>query len=36
MRRLLFWLVWNAPLGRFAPYVLGLALNRRPRKVKHV
>ena len=30
MRTLLFWLVWNVPLGRLAPWVLGLALGRAP------
>ena len=30
MRSLLFWIVWNVPLGRLAPYVLGLALCRKP------
>lgn len=34
MRRLLFWIVFNVPLGRLAPWVLGLALGRRPRKVR--
>lgn len=33
MRRLLFWLVWHVPLGRFAPWVLGLALGSRPERV---
>jgi outer membrane biogenesis lipoprotein LolB len=30
MRGLLFWLVWNIPLGHLAPWVLGLALGSRP------
>ena len=34
MRRLLFWLVWNVPMGRAAPWVLGLAMGRQPRKAK--
>ena len=33
MRRLLFWLVRNVPLGPAAPWVLGLALGRRPHRV---
>lgn len=33
MRSFLFWLVKNVPLGRAAPWVLGLALGRWPRKV---
>ena len=24
------WLVWNVPLGRLAPWVLGLATRRKP------
>lgn len=31
-RRFLMWLVWNVPLGRLAPWVLGLATRRKPRK----
>ena len=34
MRGFLFWLVQNVPLGPLAPYILGLALGRKPRKVK--
>jgi len=30
-KRVLRWLFDNAPLGRFAPYVLGLILGRRPK-----
>ncbi len=30
----LFWIVWNIPLGRLAPYVLGVALGRSPKKAK--
>ncbi len=34
-RRLLLWLVFDGPpLGPLAPRLLGLALSRRPRKVK--
>ena len=32
MRRLLFWMVWHVPMGRLAPYVLGAALSRMPRR----
>jgi hypothetical protein len=35
IRRFLFWLVWNVPLGPLAPWVMGLALGRKPREVKH-
>jgi len=28
MRRFLIWLVWNVPLGRLAPHILGLALGK--------
>lgn len=34
IRRVLFWLVWNVPIGPLAPWVLGLALGGRPRRVK--
>ena len=34
MRKFLMWLVWNVRLGRFAPYIMGLALGRKPRRVK--
>jgi hypothetical protein len=34
MRKLLFWLVWNIPLGRFAPWILGVALGSKPIKLK--
>jgi hypothetical protein len=32
-RRVLFWLVENVPLGRAAPWVLGLALGSVPHRV---
>ena len=32
MRRFLIWLVFNVRLGPLAPYLLGLALGRRPRR----
>lgn len=34
MRKILFWIVNNIPLGKLAPYVFGLALGRKPQKVK--
>ena len=34
MRRILFWIVDNIPLGKLAPYVFGLAVGRKPQKVK--
>lgn len=34
IRRCLFWLVHNVPLGPLAPWVLGLAMGRKPRRVK--
>ena len=34
MTKVLMWLVLNVPLGRLAPWVFGLAIGRRPRKVK--
>jgi len=33
MRKILFFLVWNISLGPLAPWILGLALGRKPRKV---
>lgn len=32
MKRFLIWLIWHVSLGRLAPWVLGLALGRWPRK----
>ncbi len=34
MRKFLFWLVWNIPLGKAAPWVLGIALGSTPRKIE--
>lgn len=34
MKRFLMWLVWRVPLGCLAPWVLGLAIGRVPRKEK--
>jgi len=34
MRRILFWLVFNVRLGPLAPWVLGLALGSRAKRVK--
>lgn len=34
MRRIAMWLVWNVPLGRFAPAVFGFALGAKHRKEK--
>lgn len=34
MNRFLFWLIDNIPLGRLAPYVFGLAVGKKPQKVK--
>jgi len=31
-RRVLLWVVWHVPLGPLAPWVLGLALGRWPRR----
>jgi len=33
MRRALLWIVWNVPSGRLAPWILGVALGSRPRKI---
>lgn len=32
MRKILFWIVNDIPLGKLAPYVFGLALGRKPQK----
>lgn len=34
MRGFLFWIFNNVPLGPLAPWVFGLAIGRRPRRVK--
>lgn len=34
MKRFFMWLVWRVPLGRLAPWVLGLAIGRVPRTEK--
>ena len=34
IRSALFWMVWNVPMGRLAPWVLGLAMGRVPHKVE--
>jgi hypothetical protein len=34
MKRFLMWIVWNIPIGFLAPWVLGLALGRMPRKAE--
>jgi len=31
IKRILFWVVWNIPLGELAPYVLGIALKSKPK-----
>lgn len=31
IKRILFWVVWNIPLGKLAPYVLGVALKSKPK-----
>lgn len=30
MRSAAMWLVWNVPLGKFAPVLMGFALQRKP------
>ena len=32
IQRVLIWMVRNIPLGKLAPWILGLAINRRPHK----
>lgn len=36
LRRAAMWLVFNVPLGKLAPWMMGFALNSRPRKVRKV
>lgn len=31
--KFLMWLVWNVPLGKAAPWVLGLALGSKPERI---
>jgi len=33
MRKILFWIVHNIPLGRLGPWVFGLAIGRKPHRV---
>ena len=33
MRKILFWIVWNVPLGRLAPIVLGWALGVKGERI---
>lgn len=30
----LFWIIDNIPLGRLAPYVFGLAIGRKPKRIR--
>ena len=34
MSKILMWIVWNIPLGRLAPVVLGWALGAEPSEIK--
>ena len=33
MRKILFWIAWNVPLGRLAPIVLGWALGVKGERI---
>lgn len=33
MKKILFWLVWNVPLGKLAPVLLGIALKRKSNRI---
>jgi len=35
MNRLLIWIVWNVPCGRLAPWLFGLAIKRKPKRIKN-
>ena len=32
MRKILFWMIENVPLGRLAPFILGIAMGKMPIK----
>lgn len=34
MRKILLWLVFNVPLGPLAPYVFGLAIRCKGKRIK--
>ena len=34
LRSIALWMVFNVYLGRFAPHVLGFALNSKPEEMK--
>lgn len=34
MNKFLMWIFDNIPLGRLAPYVFGLAIGRKPHRIK--
>jgi len=34
MRSFLFWIIHNIPLGKLAPWVFGLAIGRKPHRIK--
>ena len=34
LRQVAMWLVWNVPLGRFAPLVMGFAMGSKPVRIK--
>lgn len=34
MRRIAWWLITNVRLGPFAPWVMGLALGRAPKRIR--
>jgi len=34
IRKFLMWLVWNIPLGKAAPWVFGLAIDRMPHRLE--
>ena len=33
LRTFAMWCVWNVPLGRFAPHVMGFAMGSKPQLV---
>lgn len=34
LRRAALWLVFNVPMGKLAPWMMGFALGSRPRRVR--
>ena len=33
IQRIVFWMIWNVPLGRLAPHLLGWAMGAKPVRI---